>query len=84
MLAPWLKLTTDTTMLAFESSTVIGLRLTQLAFGRGTASEASRMVTEKGVAFAEASMTILLGGSADKVVNGYRERVRANTVRLTS
>jgi hypothetical protein len=42
------------------------------------------MVTEKGFAFAEASMTLLMGGSADKVVNSYRERVRANTVRLTS
>jgi hypothetical protein len=83
MLASWVKLTTDTTMLALESNTVIRLRLTQFAFGRGTLAEAQCMVTEKGFALAEATGTLLLGGTADKVVNSYRERVRANVLRLT-
>jgi hypothetical protein len=84
MLASWLKLTTDTTMLALESNTVIGLRVTQFAFGRGTLSEAQCMVSEKGFALVEAAGTLLLGGSANTVVNSYRERVRANVLRLTS
>jgi hypothetical protein len=84
MLTPWLKLTTDTTMLALEANTVIGLRLTQFAFGRGTLSETQRMVTEKGFALVEAAGTLLGGGSADAVVNSYRKRVRANVLRLTS
>jgi hypothetical protein len=82
MLTPWIKLTTDTTMLALESNTVIGLRLTQFAFGRGTLSETHKMVTEKSFAFAEAATTLLRGGSAETVVNSYRTRVRANVHRL--
>jgi hypothetical protein len=33
-------------------------------------------------AFAEASAVIAAGGSAHKVVNGYRRKVRANAKRL--
>jgi hypothetical protein len=83
MLASWLKLTTDTTMLALEAHTVIGLRLTQFASGRGTLSEAHCMVTEKGFAMFEAAGTLLLGGSADTVVDSYRRRVQANVLRLS-
>ena len=42
------------------------------------------MVSEKGFALVEAAGTLLLGGSANTVVNSYRERVRANVLRLTS
>jgi hypothetical protein len=84
MLAPWLKFTTDTTMLTLEANAVIGLRVTQFAFGQGTLSEAHRMVAEKGFALAEAATTLLGGGSADTVVDSYRKRVRANLVRLTA
>jgi hypothetical protein len=83
MFALWFNLTTDTTMLAFEASTVIQLRVTQFAVGRGTFSEANQMVAEKGFAFAEAAATLLTGGPLDTVVNGYRRRVRANISRLT-
>jgi hypothetical protein len=40
------------------------------------------MVTEKVTAFAEAAATLATGGSAHKVVRGYRRKVRANVKRL--
>ena len=82
MYAPWLRLATDTTMLAFEANAVIGLRLTKFALGKGTSSETHRMVAEKAVAFIEAAGTLLTGGSAHKVVSGYRKHVRENVRRL--
>jgi hypothetical protein len=82
MLLPWMKLTTDTTMLALEAQMVIWTRLSQAAMGRGTAAENLLMVTEKMTAFAEAAATIAAGGSAHKVVKGYRRKVQANARRL--
>ena len=41
MIAPWAKLTLDTALLAMEAQTVIGMRLSQIAMGRGTAAERS-------------------------------------------
>ena len=82
MLLPWLKFATDTTLLAMEAQMVIGLRLTQAAFGRGSAAENQLMVTEKVLAFAEAATTLATGGSPRKIVRGYRRRVRANVRRL--
>ena len=49
--------------------------------GRGTAVETQLMVTEKMLAL-EAAGTVAMGGSAHKVVRGYRKRVRANVRRL--
>ena len=40
------------------------------------------MVTEKMLALVEAAGTVAMGGSAHKVVSGYRKRVRANVRRL--
>ena len=82
MFAPLMKLTLDMTLLAMEAQTVIGIRLTQLAMGRGTAAETHLMVTEKMLAFVEAVLTVATGGSAHKVVSGYRKHVRANVKRL--
>ena len=82
MLVPWLRLASDATLLAMEAQTVIGIRLGQIAMGRGTAAEAQLMVTEKVLALAEASVTLASGGSAHKVVKAYRKKVRANTRRL--
>jgi hypothetical protein len=82
MVLPWMKLMTDTTMLAVESQTVIWARMSQIMRGQGTAAENLLMVTEKMAAFAEASAVIAAGGSAHKVVNGYRRKVRANAKRL--
>jgi hypothetical protein len=82
MLIPWFRLASDATLLAMEAQTVIGLRLSQLATGRGSVAENQLMVTEKMLAFAEAATTMATGGSAHQVVKGYRKKVRANTKRL--
>jgi hypothetical protein len=82
MFLPFLRLASDATLLAMEAQTVIGLRLTQIAMGRGTPAEAQLMVTEKVLAFAEAAATVTAGGSAHRVLRGYRRKVRANTRRL--
>ena len=54
MIMPWTKLTLDTALLAMEAQTVIGMRLSQIAMGRGTAAETQLMVTEKMLALVEA------------------------------
>ena len=82
MLLPWMKLATDTTMLALEAQAVIWTRMSQAAMGQGSAAENLLMVTEKVSAFAEAAAIIATGGSAHKVVKGYRRKVRANAKRL--
>ena len=82
MLVPWLRLASDTTLLALEAQTVIGLRPGQIAMGRGTLAENQLMVTEKMLAFAQAATTMTLGGSAHQVVKGYRKKVQANSRRL--
>ncbi len=82
MLIPWLRLASNTALLAMEAQTVIGLRLGQMALGRGSPAENQLMVTEKMFALAEAATTVATGGSAQKVVKGYRKKVQANTRRL--
>ena len=82
MIVPWLRLASDTTLLAMEAQTVIGLRLGQIAMGRGSLAENQLMVTEKMLALAEAAATVATGGSAHKVIRGYRKKVRANAKRL--
>jgi hypothetical protein len=82
MILPWMKLASDASLLAMESQAVIWTRLTEIAMGRGTPAETMLMVTEKVSAFAEAATTIAMGGSAHKVVRGYRRHVKANVRRL--
>lgn len=82
MLLPWMNLATDTTMLAFEAQAVIWTRLSRAAMGQGSPAENMLMVTEKIAAFTEAAAVIAAGGSAHKVVKGYRRKVRANVKRL--
>ena len=83
MFGAWWKLGMDTTMLVLESQAVIGLRMAKLAAG-GTAAQAEvqRMVGEKIEAAGEAAMLIATGGSTQRVVSGYRRKVRANRQRL--
>jgi len=83
MIGALMKLTLETTLLSLEAQTVIGIRLTQLAMGRATPAETQLMVTEKMLALVEAAGTVATGGSARKVVSGYRKRVRANVKRLS-
>jgi hypothetical protein len=82
MLASWMKLATDMSMLALESSSVIMTRMTMLATGQGTNAENTRMISEKVFAATEAAITMASGGSPAKVVSGYRKHVRANARRL--
>ncbi len=66
-----------------EAQVVMTLRMMRLAGGGAVAqTEATRMVAEKGMALMEAATTVAMGGSAEKVVRGYRSRVRANKRRL--
>lgn len=69
-------------MLGFEAQSVIWTRMTDIAMGRGSPAENLRMVTEKMAAFGEAAAIIATGGTAHKVVKGYRRKVRANIKRL--
>jgi hypothetical protein len=69
-------------MLGLEAQSVIWSRLSQIALGQGSPAENLRMVTEKMAAFGEAATTIATGGTAHKVVRGYRKRVRSNIKRL--
>jgi heptaprenylglyceryl phosphate synthase len=85
MFGAWIKLSIDTTMLAAEAQTVIGLRLMRLwAGGTAAQTETNLMVSEKVRAVLEAGATIAGGGSAHGVVAGYRKHVRANARRLRS
>ena len=83
MLGSWMKLTIDTTLLGLEAQSVIGLRLSQIAMGQGSAAEAHLMMTEKMLAFMDAATIVAAGGSAHAIVEDYRRRVQANARRLT-
>lgn len=83
MFGAWWKLGMDATLLAMESQQVIGMRLARLSGGGAAAqAEAQRMVSEKIMAAGEAAMLMAAGGSSQRVVAGYRRRVRANARRL--
>jgi hypothetical protein len=73
-----------TMMLAFQSNRVIGLRLAKIAYG-GTAAfdEPQLMGSEKIRAFAEATETLMTGGTTAAVLSCYQEHVTANVGRLS-
>ena len=83
MFKPWMSLAVDATLLGIEAQAVIGIRLSQIALGRGSHAETQLMVSEKMRAFVEAASTVAAGGSAHTVLKGYRKHVRANVRRLT-
>jgi hypothetical protein len=65
MFSTWMKLSLDAARLGYEMQTVMTLRMLKLARGGAAATtEAQRMVTEKGVAFAEAVSTLATGAAA--------------------
>ena len=84
MLESWFRFSLDATMLAVEAQSVVAMRLTSAALGRGSQAENTLMVTEKVSAFVEAAAALAAGGSPHKVVRGYRKHVRANARRLRS
>ncbi len=84
MIKDWMKLTSDMALLGLEAQQVIGMRLARIAAGRrGARFENERMVTEKIAAAQEAAMSLMTGGSPEKVVRRYRTNVRKNKARLS-
>ncbi len=72
-------------MLAMESSNVIQFRIRKIAEGgEGALNEASLMIREKIGAHVEAAATLAGGGTAEQVIQRYREQVAANAARLSS
>jgi hypothetical protein len=72
------------TMLAIDSTRVIGLRLTRIAGGGLEAlDETQLMVSEKIRAGVEAMETLISGGTTTAVLNRYHEHVSANVGRLS-
>ena len=83
MISNWMTFALDAAGLGRETQEVVALRLLKLARGGSAARvEAQRMVTEKGVAFAEAAAMLATGGSVKKVVRRVRSRVSENKRRL--
>jgi hypothetical protein len=84
MIRNWMTFALDAARLHRETQEVMVLRLLKLARGgRAAKVETQRMVTEKGVAFAEAAATLATGGSMKKVVRRVRGRVSQNKRRLS-
>ena len=80
MFGPWFTVT----LLALESSEVIGLRVAKLAGGGVDAQhEAHLMVSEKIDAVVEVGVRFLYGASAVNVINRFREHVAVNAERLS-
>jgi hypothetical protein len=72
------------TMLAIDSTRVIGLRLAKIAGGATEAiDETQLMVSEKVRAGVEAMETLISGGTTAAVLNHYQEHVTANVGRLS-
>lgn len=80
MVNPWY----CATLLAFEASDVMRLRMVRIAFGGGAAlPEVHLMMTEKIGAAIEALSSMMFGGTPVSVIERYREHVAANACRLT-
>jgi hypothetical protein len=74
----------STMMLGFESGNVIGLRMLKLSYGGSAAlSEMGLMMGEKVNAAFESRANLMTGGSAESVVDRYRQHVAANAERLS-
>ena len=92
MFNPWLELSLKAVQMGMEAQSVIALRMLRLATGGARMeAEASRMVTEKVAAAAEAqvvaAVSALSGRSPHVVVSKaprvVKKRVRANKRRLS-
>jgi hypothetical protein len=71
-------------MLALEANHVIGLRLMkQMRGAKRARRESQLMINENIDAAFKAGASMMAGGSAAKVVQGYRRRVAANAKRLS-
>ena len=87
----WLAFWADACALGLELSSVIGLRTIRLAIGgKAATTEAQRMVNEKIEASLALQAKALRGGlgttavgAAAKALDHYRQKIRANQIRLT-
>lgn len=81
MFGPWITVS----LLALESSEVIGLRIAKLARGGVDAeNEAHLLVNEKIAAVFDGSMRLLCGATTSHVIDRIREQVAANALRLST
>jgi hypothetical protein len=88
----WLALTFQTAQLGLDAQRVVALRLMRLSGGGAAGvTEARLMVADKMAALTEAQFAaaaaMLTGGShklANKVLRGFKKRVRANRSRLAN
>jgi hypothetical protein len=81
MFGPWITVS----LLALESSEVIGLRVAKLARGGVDAqNEAHLLVNEKIVAVFDSSMRLVCGATTSHVIDRFREQVAANVLRLSA
>ena len=72
-------------MLAFESNSVIALRLAKIGRGGSQSLDEIRlMFAEKASASMEATAALLTGGTVCGTVDRYREHVAANEARLSA
>jgi hypothetical protein len=92
MFNPWLALSLKAIQMGFEAQSVITLRMVRLAAGGARMeAEATRMITEKAAAAAEAQAVAAVAaikGHPQHVVAGktlkvFKKRVRANKRRLS-
>jgi hypothetical protein len=92
MFNPWLAFSLNAFQMGVEAQSVIALRMLRFASGNArTETEATRMVTEKIAAAAEAqavaAMATVTGRPqhvvANKALKVFKKRVRANKRRLT-
>ena len=81
MFGPWISVS----LLALESSEVIGLRVAKLARGGVDAqNEAHLLMNEKIVAIFDTSLRLVCGATASHMIDRFREQVAANVLRLST
>jgi hypothetical protein len=74
----------NSSMLVLEAQEVMSLRIAKLlGGGPDVLQESNLMVTEKVIAFSEATMAAAVGQSADSIVSAYRDKASANLLRLS-
>ena len=73
MFLSWVNYSFHSVMLGLDAQRVIGMRLAKIgAGGPAAGAEACLMINEKMAAAIEASVVLASGGSAHKVLRGYR------------
>jgi hypothetical protein len=84
MFSMWMRLASQSTLLALESQRVIARRMVVIAAGNSRAkAEARRMIREKVFAAIRVSAMLAVGKPPTSAIRHYRSRVRANERRLS-